>query len=143
MWARWAPPLERTRLCSLTYSGAFMGTVLSMPISGVLAKGDFLGGWPSVFYTFGAVGVIWFYFWAYIAQNDPATHTHISEGERRYIVESIAHGNKGAQKIPVPWLSLLTSLPLWAVILAHTCNNWGFCRSTSTPRAYQCMQTPC
>lgn len=34
-------------------TGAQLGTVFSMPISGILCKSNFLGGWPSVFYVFG------------------------------------------------------------------------------------------
>jgi hypothetical protein len=33
--------------------GAQLGTVIAMPICGILADSDFLGGWPSVFYVFG------------------------------------------------------------------------------------------
>ena len=29
------------------------------------------------------------------------------------------------QKFPVPWRSILTSPPVWAIMVAHTCNNWG------------------
>lgn len=29
------------------------------------------------------------------------------------------------QDIPVPWLSIVTSGPVWAILVAHVCNNWG------------------
>jgi len=50
VWARWAPPLERSRLATLAFSGSYAGTVVSLPASGYLAE-QF--GWPSVFYVFG------------------------------------------------------------------------------------------
>jgi len=50
VWAQWAPPLERSRLATLAFSGSFTGTVVSLPASGYLAE-QF--GWPSVFYVFG------------------------------------------------------------------------------------------
>ena len=37
----------------LFFSGAQLGTVFAMPISGLLCDSGFLGGWPSVFYIFG------------------------------------------------------------------------------------------
>lgn len=46
MWARWAPPLERSKLATFCYSGAFLGTVVALPISGILAGSDFLRALP-------------------------------------------------------------------------------------------------
>ena len=53
MWGVWAPPVERTRLVSITYAGCHLGTVIAQPLSGILCASDFLGGWQSVFYLFG------------------------------------------------------------------------------------------
>ena len=117
MWSSWAPPLERSKLCTLSYAGSVytttllvnsftfwtllarakflsggtvvswlvhssldqvvrafrgavhthlmtmsfvcslkglqIGTVLGLPIAGVLSASDLWGGWPSVFYIFG------------------------------------------------------------------------------------------
>ncbi|KAJ4449609.1 hypothetical protein ANN_01012 [Periplaneta americana] len=50
VWARWAPPLERSKLATLAFSGSYVGTVVSLPVSGILAEEI---GWPSVFYVFG------------------------------------------------------------------------------------------
>lgn len=30
------------------------------------------------------------------------------------------------QKPPIPWKSVWTSMPVWAIIVAHTCSNWGW-----------------
>lgn len=30
------------------------------------------------------------------------------------------------QPMPVPWKAVWTSLPVWAIIVAHTCGNWGW-----------------
>lgn len=53
MWAKWAPPVERSRLATITYAGPHIGTVLSFPLSALLVRYGFAGGWPSVFYVFG------------------------------------------------------------------------------------------
>lgn len=52
MWAEWAPPMERTKLLVMSYSGASFGTVIALPLSGYLC--DNLG-WPSVFYLSGEI----------------------------------------------------------------------------------------
>lgn len=43
--------------------GAQFGTVVSLPISGLLCQSTFLGGWPAVFYVFGVLGILWFVAW--------------------------------------------------------------------------------
>lgn len=50
VWARWAPPLERSRLATVAFSGSYVGTVVSMPVCAYLSKAF---GWESIFYVFG------------------------------------------------------------------------------------------
>ncbi|CAB4008147.1 sialin-like isoform X3, partial [Paramuricea clavata] len=47
--SRWAPVLERSKMVALSTSGAFIGTLFTMPVSGILVK---MYGWPAVFYFF-------------------------------------------------------------------------------------------
>lgn len=42
----------------------------------------------------------------------------------KYLKKSLIR--KISQKPKVPWTKLLTSIPFWAVIIAHFGNNWGF-----------------
>lgn len=50
MWARWAPPLERSRLMTLSGSGANFGAFLALPLTGYICQ---TLGWPAVFYICG------------------------------------------------------------------------------------------
>ena len=50
VWSKWAPPSERSRMATLGFAGTYVGTVVAMPVSGVLASSL---GWESVFYFFG------------------------------------------------------------------------------------------
>lgn len=59
VWAKWAPPLERSRLATIAFSGCFIGTFVSMPLSGILAS---TLGWASIFYIFGISYLIYFRF---------------------------------------------------------------------------------
>lgn len=55
----------------------------------------------------------------------PDEHPRIDPGERDYINHSIGParaGNQGA----VPWKKLLTSFPVWAVVMGNLCYNWPF-----------------
>uniref|UniRef100_A0AAQ5Z5M5 Sialin n=1 Tax=Amphiprion ocellaris TaxID=80972 RepID=A0AAQ5Z5M5_AMPOC len=85
MWAAWAPPLERSRLLTITYIGAQLGTVVCLPLSGQIC---FYLDWTYVFYIFGAVGLVWFILWSFLVFNSPNTHPRISERERLYITNS-------------------------------------------------------
>lgn len=48
--AKWIPPGERSRMGAFVYAGAQFGTVISMPLSGLLAD---LVHWHYIFYVFG------------------------------------------------------------------------------------------
>ena len=50
LWSHWAPPMESTRLLSITYSGSSVGTFTAMAVSGVVARHL---GWHWIFYIFG------------------------------------------------------------------------------------------
>lgn len=50
VWSKWAPPLERSKLATIGFSGSFVGTVVSMPLCGLIAN---TLGWEAIFYIFG------------------------------------------------------------------------------------------
>lgn len=63
-----------------------VGSLLSMSLSGVLAE---YGGWPLVFYFFGACTVVWFIPWLLLAYNSPHDHPRISPEEKTYIISEL------------------------------------------------------
>ena len=86
MMSRWVPLNERSKFVTLISSGAQFGTVISMPISGLMAANI---GWRSVFYFFGALGCVWFIFWVFLVFNIPQNHPRITSDELRYIETNI------------------------------------------------------
>lgn len=66
--------------------GVQIGTVLSTFLSGFIL--EYLG-WPSVFYIWGAIGVLWFVFWCLLCFNDPSSHPFIKAEEKKYLQEAI------------------------------------------------------
>ncbi|XP_014602943.1 PREDICTED: putative inorganic phosphate cotransporter isoform X5 [Polistes canadensis] len=112
-------------LFSLLFIGAQFGTVISMPLSGLLSEYGFSGGWPSIFYVFGAVGIIWCIAFFFLVYEDPENHPRISEDEKKYIVSAL-WGNAGASSPPIPWKSIATSKPFWAILIAHMGQNYGY-----------------
>uniref|UniRef100_A0A1A8J1B1 Sialin n=2 Tax=Nothobranchius TaxID=28779 RepID=A0A1A8J1B1_NOTKU len=122
MWARWAPPLERSRLMTLSGSGGAFGAFVALSITGFICEKL---GWPAVFYLCGGAGCFWALFWFFLVADDPRTHPRISEEEREYIISSVGAQGTG-HGWSVPLLSMVLSVPLWAVIITQMCFNWTF-----------------
>ncbi|XP_050586505.1 putative inorganic phosphate cotransporter isoform X2 [Bombus affinis] len=127
--SKWAPPSERARLGTLAYAGAQFGTVICFPISGELAASSV--GWPSIFYTFGVLTIIWAIVFFIFGSDSPSKHSGISEKERRYIEDSLkTPGDKeksdNKRALKTPWKAIFTSVPMWALIIVHCGQNWGF-----------------
>ena len=100
MIAKWIPLTERSKQITFINAGAQFGTIISLPISGLIAaKID----WESVFYFFGALGFIWFFFWLFLVFDSPQTHPRISMEERFYIESNILKTSEGKLPFPPIW----------------------------------------
>ena len=97
MMSKWVPLNERSKFVTLIASGAQFGTVISLPISGVMAADI---NWQSVFYFFGALGCVWFIFWAFFIFSTPQTHPRISREELHYIESNILRTR--TEELPFP-----------------------------------------
>jgi MFS family permease len=93
----WIPLEEKSLMVSSIASGMYFGEMIGISVSGLLidsswkVNGEEWGGWQSVFYVFGIVGILWFPFWALFAYERPEVHPKISREE----VELINHGKDG------------------------------------------------
>jgi ACS family sodium-dependent inorganic phosphate cotransporter-like MFS transporter 5 len=87
MIARWIPKMERSRATSIILSGSAIGTVVTLPLTGYLCDGTFMGGWPAIFYVLGIAGCVWFVFWAIFIYDTPERHPFISQKEIKFINE--------------------------------------------------------
>ncbi|XP_074030497.1 putative inorganic phosphate cotransporter isoform X2 [Leptinotarsa decemlineata] len=118
----WTPIQDRAKIGSFTYAGGPLGTVISLPIAGLISDSSF--GWPVVFYVYGALGMLWSVVYFFLGSNSPSQHKSISAEERKYIEHGVP--NENMEKVPTPWKSILTSLPFWAILVAHCGQNLGF-----------------
>jgi len=126
LMAKWLPLPERSRGVSLIAVGAQFGTLVSFPVSSVLSAHL---GWPSVFYVFGACGLVWFIFWVFLVFNNPEVHPRISQEEKEYIESNIvmtANACPGGKLPSPPLKAMLTSIPFLALLTTHMGQNWGF-----------------
>ena len=110
--------------------GAQAGTVICLPICGVLA--DYVG-WESIFYVWGAAGCIWFLLWWLLVFSSPEQHPRISVVEKEYIFLNIYDQDSNSQHsikeehLPLPpYKQIFTSIPVLATIVTAMCQSYGF-----------------
>lgn len=126
MLAQWVPANERSRCGATVYAGAQFGTIISMPLSGLLAAHGFDGGWPSIFYIFGFISMIWCIVFLCKVPETPEQSKKINEVERKHILQSIWTEVPGQTAEKTPMLQIVTSLPFVAILLAHIAQNYGY-----------------
>lgn len=121
MLGKWAHPSERGKLTTFAYSGTQAGTVITLGVSGILAS-SFMG-WPSIFYLTGSATLIWSGFWYFYGSNSPSESAIISKEEKSFIESGAGLSNRDSK---VPWSRILTSAPVWALVIVHSTQCWGF-----------------
>lgn len=122
--ARWSPPAERNRLGALSHTGIECGNVLSMFVSGMIAKGPM--GWPGISYISAAVAFACCVLWFFLAANNATESRLIGDAERLYIESSLKHNeNYHTAFIPIPWKAIWTSAPFLALLVTRCAENWG------------------
>ncbi|XP_050509029.1 putative inorganic phosphate cotransporter [Diabrotica virgifera virgifera] len=128
---KWIPVPERSRLGTLAYSGASLGIVLSLILTGYICSTRY--GWPMVFYLLNAITLVVVAMYIYIGSNDPSSHPTISEEEKNYIINSLNTATDRHNLI-VPWKEMLTSNAFIALFITSICFNfthWMFLTQTS------------
>lgn len=117
--SKWIPVAERSRSLALVYSGMYLGSVTGLAFSPLLIH-QF--GWPSVFYSFGSLGTVWFAVWLNKAYSSPLEDPDLQPEERKLII-----GNSVSVEPvkTIPWRLILSKAPVWALIVSHFCHNWG------------------
>ena len=118
--ARWTIASERARAIALHFSGVAFGTMIALLASPMIVIAI---GWQSVFYISGALGIVWLAIWWNKAADGPENCEGVSAGE----MEVIRRGqSEVALADAIPWGRILREKAVWAIVIAHLCNNFGF-----------------
>uniref|UniRef100_A0A915MWE0 Major facilitator superfamily (MFS) profile domain-containing protein n=1 Tax=Meloidogyne javanica TaxID=6303 RepID=A0A915MWE0_MELJA len=124
VWRYWAPPLERSKLATTAFTGSYAGAVFGLPISAWLVS---YTHWSAPFYIYGIAGVLWSIFWFSLTFERPAFHPTISAKEKEHIETSIGQVSQTQPTLStIPWRAILTSRPVWAIIVANFARSWNF-----------------
>ncbi|PRP82688.1 hypothetical protein PROFUN_10052 [Planoprotostelium fungivorum] len=117
--SNWFPQREMTLLLTITGTGSGLGTILAYATTAPITE---MYGWQWNFYVSGLAGMVWFIFWMFLVTSTPTENRWLS----RYEAELIAEGKQAKFDRKVPWVDILTSVPIWGLIFSHFCSAWGF-----------------
>lgn len=128
------PGAERARAVATVFGGLDVGSAVGLLICGPLIR---MYGWPCVFYLFGGLGLLWCLAWPLVRpRRRDAIMWRVQQAKLSAARESggqngtqdakayVKTHNPTAEK--VPWGEFLKSSPVWAIITAHFCFNWGY-----------------
>lgn len=121
--------------------GAAIGTIVTSTLSGYLAKHGFAGGWPSIFYVSGIIGIVISIIYFIFVTNRPRDSPFVTQEEYEYISNNIAglkvkndQDNKDVDKNDkrkqakksFPWIKVLTSRAVMSEIAVRISTNWVY-----------------
>nr|XP_042910953.1 sialin [Parasteatoda tepidariorum] len=121
----WFPSTEKSLLQNIVMSGINVGIFITMIVTGFLCNSKILGGWPSVFYLTGLVGLLFCLLWVFLVTDTPKEHPFMSEEELEYITSN-QNVNQDLELPSFPWKRALKSRPLWAVVIAQIGIDWCY-----------------
>lgn len=110
---------ERARAVTAVFGGLDVGSAVGLLLCGPLIHWF---GWQSVFYLFAVLGLLWCLAWPLCKpEKNDADSPIIRSGVNAPAVQP-------PRRMPanVPWGKFLKSAPVWAVIVAHFCYNYGY-----------------
>ncbi len=117
--ARWTIAAERSRAISLYVSSVSFGTAVALLASPLIVL---TLGWPSVFYISGVLGLLWLAIWFLKAADVPEKCAGMTTHELAMI-----EADRSAAPLAdsIPWAAIMREQSVWAIVIAHVCNNFG------------------
>lgn len=119
MFSRWIPVQEKSKTVALVTSAIPVGTVFALVVTPIIVLQI---GWEWAFYLFGVVGIFWYVAWQRWITALPSENPNISPQELALITNNAPSDGSNTDAPPIR--EFLRSKALWAIIVAHFCNNW-------------------
>jgi len=73
----------------------------------------------------GMIGIVYVIALLFLVYDGYEKHPRMSAKERTYLEKNLEGHHTAGVKITIPWLEFAKSGPVWAIIIAHLCANWG------------------
>jgi MFS family permease len=117
---RWLPVQQRAFGQGFQHSGARLGAALAPAIVVALVA---VSGWRTVFYLFGAAGMVWAAIWYFSYRNSPSEHPETNAAEIELLPKGFPHVGSTVRR-SVPWSRILRSRNLWYLSSVYFCYGW-------------------
>ncbi|CAK1579850.1 unnamed protein product [Parnassius mnemosyne] len=112
---RWLPEHERTTITGIVYGGTQIGTIIAMPMSGLLAETAI--GWKLIFYSISGLMFTTSAVWYFFSASTPSEHRLMTETEKEYIERGL--NTSSGKVLSTPWRCILKSKGMWALAITH------------------------
>ncbi|KRX16565.1 putative transporter -like protein [Trichinella nelsoni] len=129
--SNWVPSVEKSSAIAIYTAGNQIANIIGMPLNAFLCEQKgFFGGWPSIFYVCGFIGIAISAVWCVVVTDTPDSNRFISAAEKSLIIHSIRSQSASSKKKrplrQLPWKKLLFSAPM------ISCNTSNFMNSLMT-----------
>ncbi|XP_063384115.1 putative inorganic phosphate cotransporter [Cydia fagiglandana] len=112
---RWLPAHERTSYTAIVYGGSMIGTIVGMPVSGILAETAI--GWKLIFYSISGLVFVSAAIFYLAAASSPGEHKLMRDEERKYIEKGLNAG--GSKEMRTPWRDIFRTKVFWVLVVTH------------------------
>ncbi|XP_050528077.1 sialin-like [Daktulosphaira vitifoliae] len=114
MLSNWCPPTELSYMYSVINTGLPGGIILGTVIPGMIYKNS-SSDFQHSFFAIMVLCLLWSVYWLYGFYSSPWDDPRVNEEELDYLSTNF----KPKLKLPVPWWYIITSLPVWSMLLAN------------------------
>ncbi|WP_195780476.1 MFS transporter [Priestia megaterium] len=123
----WFAKEERGFVQGLTHAFSRLGAAIVPPLAVSIIA---LWGWRSLFYIFGAAGIIWAILFFIVYRNIPEEHKWVKREELIYIRGLDEKGNVNKpinlkNNAKVPWKAIFSSSNMWFLMIVWFCWNYA------------------
>jgi MFS transporter, ACS family, glucarate transporter len=118
-FAGWLPAAERARAQGILWLAARWGGAFTPLLVALMLQHM---SWRRCFEIFGAVGIVWAFFFFRFFRDRPEDHPKVNDAERALLVgreRSFVHE-------PVPWNKFLRSRTVWMLCIQYMGINYGW-----------------